>query len=176
MSVKTILYIAMSSDGFLAGENDNIDFLTPYQIADEDYGYNEFINSVGVIIVGRNTYETVVGMGYPYHPDKRVYVVTRSSIQSDRENLVFYNGDLRQLIDLQKTSQHQNIYCDGGAVLAKSLMSEGLIDIIILSVIPVKLEKGKSLFVNGVIPNNFKQVGRRVFKSGLIQYECERTF
>ncbi len=170
MSSKTILYTAMSSDGFLAGENDNIDFLNPYQIEGEDYGYNEFINSVGAILVGRRTYEIVVGMGYPYHPDKNVYVVTRASIKSDRTNLFFYNGDLKALITQLKSSPHKHIYCDGGAALAKSLLNERLIDEIILSVIPVKLEKGKLLFDKGIIPNDFEQKSRKVFETGLIQY------
>ena len=173
MSNKTILYTAMSSDGFLAGENDNIDFLSPYQVEGEDYGYNEFIKSVGAIIVGRKTYEIVIGMGYPYHPDKNVYVATRGSIKSDRENLFFYNGDMKALIKQLKSSQHKNIYCDGGAALAKSLFNERLIDEIILSVIPVKLEKGIMLFDNGIIPNDFKLKGSKEFKTGLIQYYYE---
>ena len=43
---KTILYIAMSQDGFIAGENDNINFLNPYQIEGEDYGYGNFIKTI----------------------------------------------------------------------------------------------------------------------------------
>ena len=33
----------MSQDGFIAGENDNIDFLNAYQVEGEDYGYKSFI-------------------------------------------------------------------------------------------------------------------------------------
>ena len=84
-SCKTILYIAMSEDGFIAGENDNIDFLNPYQVEGEDYGYKEFVNSVGHIIVGRKTYEMVIGMGYPYHTDKIVYVATSVARQSENK-------------------------------------------------------------------------------------------
>ena len=173
MISKTILYTAISSDGFLAAENDNIDFLNPYQVEGEDYGYNAFINSVGAIIVGRITYEIVTGMGYPYHPDKNVYVATRSSTKTDRENLFFYNGDMKALINHLKSSQHKNIYCDGGATLAKSLLDEKLIDEIILSVIPIKLEKGKLLFDKGIIPNDFKQKSRKEYETGLIQYHYD---
>ncbi len=175
MSIKTILYIAMSEDGFIAGENDSIDFLNPYQIEGEDYGYNEFINSVGNIIVGRKTYEKVIGMGFPYHPDKTVYVATRSSIQSDNGNLIYYNGSFKSLISKLKSSQHKNIYCDGGAELAKSLIVEGLIDEIILSVIPVKLETGTLLFENGMVPDHFLLKKKQAFKTGLIQYYYELT-
>ena len=47
MKAKTVLYIAMSQDGFIAGENDNIDFLNAYQVEDEDYGYKIFIKTIG---------------------------------------------------------------------------------------------------------------------------------
>jgi len=175
MSINTILYIAMSADGFIAGENNNIDFLNPYQIEGEDYGYNEFINSVGSIIVGRKTYENVIGMGFPYHPDKTVYVATKSSRQSETENLIYYYGSFKPLITKLKSSQHKNIYCDGGAELAKSLIAEDLIDEIIVSIIPVKLETGTLLFENGRVPDHFSLKKKQAFKTGLIQYSYELT-
>jgi len=45
MKARTVLYIAMSQDGFIAGENDNIDFLNAYQV-DEDYVYESFIITI----------------------------------------------------------------------------------------------------------------------------------
>ena len=163
----------MSEDGFIAGENNNINFLNPYQVEGEDYGYNEFINSVGNIIVGRKTYEIVIGMGYPYHPDKTVYVASRNPRQSETENIIFYHGSFKSLIMKLKASQHKHIYCDGGAELAKSLIGEDLIDEIILSVIPVKLENGTLLFEHGMVPHNFSLKKKQAFKTGLIQFSYE---
>lgn len=163
----------MSEDGFIAGENDNIDFLNPYQIDGEDYGYKEFINSVGHIIVGRRTYEKVISMGYDYHTDKIVYVATSSLRQSENENLTYYNGSFNALITKLKASQNTNIYCDGGAELAQSLIAENLIDEIILSIIPVKLESGTLLFEKGRVPRNFSLKKKREFKTGLVQFFYE---
>lgn len=160
----------MSEDGFIAGENDNIDFLNPYQVEGEDYGYKEFINSVGHIIVGRRTFEKVIGMGYHYHTDKIVYVATRSLRESENENLTYYNGSINALITKLKASQHTNIYCDGGAELAQSLIAENLIDEIILSIIPVKLEKGTLLFEKGIVPFNFSLKKKQAFKTRLVQF------
>lgn len=163
----------MSEDGFIAGENDNIDFLNPYQVEGEDYGYKEFINTVGHIIVGRRTYEKVIGMGYHYHTDKIVYVATSSLKLSENENLIYYNGSFNELITKLKASQHTNIYCDGGAELAQSLIAENLIDEIILSIIPVKLENGTLLFEKGTIPHNFSLKKKREFKTRLVQFYYE---
>ena len=79
----------MSKDGFIAGENDNFDFLNDYVVEGEDYGYGEFIKSVGSIIVRRRTHDKVKSMGFPCQEDKRVFVATRNSKGSASENLMF---------------------------------------------------------------------------------------
>lgn len=159
----------MSKDGFIAGENDNLDFLNKFQVEGEDYGYSNFIKTVCQIVVGRKTYEKVITMGYPYHEDKDVYVVTRNPRHSS-ERLHFYNGNLNSLIDELKRSNLGNIYCDGGAELAQTLIRIGLIDKLILSIIPVNLHKGTLLFKNGFVPSEFQVENQVNFKTGLTQF------
>ncbi|MDG2146899.1 MAG: dihydrofolate reductase family protein [Flavobacteriaceae bacterium] len=164
-----ILYIAMSTDGFIAGENGNIDFLNEFQVEGEDYGYKNFIKTISSILVGRKTYEKVINMGYPYHEDKDVYVITRNSKPSSKK-LHFYNEDLNKLINELKGLNSGDIYCDGGAELAQALISIGLIDKIILSIIPVNLHKGTLLFKNGFVPSEFLLESQVKFKTGLTQF------
>ena len=159
----------MSQDGFIAGENDNIDFLNAYQVEGEDYGYKNFIKTIGSIIVGRKTYDKVISMGYPYHPDKEVYIISRTK-KSSENSPYYYFGELNSLINKLKSLKSGNIYCDGGAQLAKSLIGIGLIDEIILSVIPVNLNKGTLLFKNGVVPAEFQIENQVEFKTGLKQF------
>lgn len=56
MERKLILYIAASLDGFIAGENDNLDFLKAVEKKGEDYGYSSFIETVDTVITGRKTF------------------------------------------------------------------------------------------------------------------------
>ena len=51
MNRKVNLYIAMSVDGYIADELDNLDFLTIVEKEGEDYGYNEFINTIDTVIL-----------------------------------------------------------------------------------------------------------------------------
>lgn len=169
MKIKTVLYIAMSQDGFIAGENDNIDFLDSYQVEGEDYGYERFIQTIGFILVGRKTYDKVISMGYPYHPDKEVYIISRTK-KSSGSSPHYYFGDLNSLVDKLKSLKSGNIYCDGGAELAKSLISIGLIDEIILSVIPVNLHNGTLLFKDGIVPGEFQIENQVEFRTGLTQF------
>lgn len=173
---KTILYIAMSADGFIASENDNLDFLHKYQIEGEDYGYQSFIEGVDAIIVGRKTYDVVIGLGFPYHPDKKIYVITRNEQRSIAENLLFYTGNLPELVSNLKSNTTKNIYCDGGAELAKSLIQHNLIDEIILSVIPTYLKSGTQLFDNGFVPAQFELINTTKYPIGLTQYHYQLNF
>lgn len=57
--MKTTVYIATSVDGFIARPDGNLDWLPTEETEDpaEDYGYQEFINSVDALVMGRHTYE-----------------------------------------------------------------------------------------------------------------------
>ncbi|MEL6593229.1 MAG: dihydrofolate reductase, partial [Bacteroidota bacterium] len=59
---EVILYISMSLDGFIAGENDDLSFLDAMQKEGEDYGYAAFTKNVDTYIVGRKTYSKVISM------------------------------------------------------------------------------------------------------------------
>ena len=54
---KVSVFIATSLDGFIAGENGELDWLDTVTTAGEDYGYAQFIANIDVLVMGRNTYE-----------------------------------------------------------------------------------------------------------------------
>jgi dihydrofolate reductase len=59
---KTILYIATSFDGHVASPNDEVDWMDRY--ANVEYGYKDFLNGVGAIIMGRRSYDIGVQQGW----------------------------------------------------------------------------------------------------------------
>ena len=68
-------FLAMSLDGFIAREDGRVDWLGPFE--NEEHGYQAFLDSVDVLVVGRNTYEFVLGLGdWPY-AGKRCVVLSR---------------------------------------------------------------------------------------------------
>lgn len=63
--MTTSVFIATSLDGFIARPDGAIDWLPAPD--DEDYGYEAFIGAIDVLVMGRHTYETVLGFGaWPY--------------------------------------------------------------------------------------------------------------
>ncbi|MFY9150869.1 MAG: dihydrofolate reductase family protein [Prolixibacteraceae bacterium] len=174
---KVILYIAMSLDGFIAAPDGDISFLSVAENGDEDYGYTRFLESVDTVIIGRKTYDKVHSMGFelPY-PENDVYVVTRNS-RPDEGKVKFYSGDLKELVDTLKTREGKHIYCDGGAETVHRLLQADLIDEMIISVIPVLLGGGISLFGNQFPEKKLELINTASFEKGLVQlhYRCIKT-
>ncbi len=95
---KVIVYIAMSLDGFIAGKNDELSFLSLVEQAGQDYGYADFITTTDTVIIGRKTYEKVLSMGYAYpHTGKDVYIITHTE-RPAIGTFKFYTGDLKELV------------------------------------------------------------------------------
>lgn len=171
---NVILYISMSLDGYIATKDESLDFLSIVEQEGEDYGYNEFVQSVDAIIIGRKTYEKVLEMGYEYpHIDKEVYILTRTERPSIG-NFKFYTGALNQLVNNLKNKPGKNIYCDGGAEIANELMKNNLVDEYIISVIPILLGNGIPLFNVGRPEQKLKLVSIKQFEKGLSQLHYKR--
>ena len=166
---QVILYIAISLDGYIAKDNDDISFLSVVQTHGEDYGYSDFIKTVDTVIMGRKTYDKVLSFGMEFlHSDKKYYVLSRQKKGTDK-NTEFYNGDIGQLITTIRKTTGKNIFIDGGAEIVFELMKQNLIDKFIISVIPHLIGGGVTLFKSGRPEQNLKLIRSMTFPSGLVQ-------
>lgn len=172
---KVFMYIAVSLDGYIARPDGNIEWLSSVQRAGEDYGYSEFIKNVDTVIVGRKTYDKVLSLGVPFpHTDKECYIITRSD-RPPIGKLIFYNKDLEELVISLKEKEGGNIFVDGGAEIVNTLMSRGLFDEYIISIIPVMLGSGIRLFHDGRPEENVSLVTAVHFESGLVQLHYRKN-
>lgn len=166
---KLILYISCSLDGYIAKPNDNLDFLNLVQRDGEDYGYNQFVQTIDTVIVGRKTYEWIIGQGYDFpHTDKECFIMTRQH-KPKEGHLTFYNGDLTELVYHLKRKPGKNIFCDGGAEIVNLLLRERLFDEMILSVIPIVVGEGIRLFNDHKSEQVLNLISVKNFDSGLVQ-------
>lgn len=169
MSRKAVVYIAASVDGYIAAPDGDLSFLSTVEKEGEDYGYATFISAVDTVVVGKNTYDKVLSMGYPFpHADKEAYIITRTERQAE-ERTVFYTGDVAELVRNLKTKEGQTIFIDGGAYVVNLLLQEKLIDEIYLSIIPVMLGSGIALFKQGNPPQHLQLRSVKQFDTGLVQ-------
>lgn len=184
MPSKVILYIAMSLDGYIADIEGNIDFLNIAELEGEDYGYNNFTNTINTLIWGRKTYDKVMSFGidFPY-PNKRVIVLSKT-LTGKNENVEFYTGDLKTLINsiketnnseinYEKKSEVKHIYCDGGGEIVAELLKNNLIDKLIITIIPHLLGSGIRLFKNNLPPQKLKFLQSNSYRNGVVQLHYE---
>jgi dihydrofolate reductase len=168
---KLILFISMSLDGFLATKDDDLSWLSIVQHEGEDYGYESFNNTADTYIVGRATYDIVVkltGGTFPPAEKHTCYVITRKNRESEN-GVIFYSGDIEELIAKLKSEEGKNIYCDGGGQIVNLLMQNNLIDEYVISIIPIILGDGKRLFIGETPKIELKALPSRQYDSGLVK-------
>lgn len=175
MNRKVIVYIAASIDGFIAGPDGNLSFLSSVEKEGEDYGYAAFTATVDTVIVGKNTYDKVLSMGYAFpHSNKESYIITRTEHPAE-SFVTFYTGDVAALVRNLKAKEGQTIFVDGGAYVVNLLLKHQLIDEIYLSIIPVILGSGISLFKQGNPLQAAVLQSVRHFDTGLVQLHYQFT-
>lgn len=142
---RVILYIAKSIDGFISGPNDEMDWIPHSEL--EDFGYEEFYNSIDITIMGKTTFDFIDKMDieFPYKPTKN-YVFT-NNLNSDNEYVEFVNEEIVSFIkNLKNSSKNKRIWVIGGRAVIHPLIKENLFDEYQIADIPVILSKGKPLF------------------------------
>jgi dihydrofolate reductase len=169
------VYIAASLDGFIARPDGGLDWLDIVHSPGEDYGYKVFFDSVDALVMGRKTYDTVLGFEkWPYE-NKRVVVVSHAASRgAGKHGETFHSGPLEPLLDRLGADGVRRVYVDGG-VLIRSFLAAGLIDDVTVSVIPILLGSGVPLF--GGVEQRMTLVSSRSFPSGLVQlcYKIDRA-
>ncbi|MFZ4826436.1 MAG: dihydrofolate reductase family protein [Phototrophicaceae bacterium] len=153
---QLVLYIASSLDGYIATSDGGLDWLKPFENADEDYGYHDLLERVGVLVMGGNTYRVVESFGewvYPDH-DSMVFSRTLSLERPAHHRASVIREDIPSTIRHLKQTSAQDIWLVGGAQIIRPCVEHHLIDEIILTLIPVMLGQGIPLFQPHAMPTH----------------------
>jgi dihydrofolate reductase len=172
---KAILYIATSLDGLIAGKKDDISWLFRYN--DVEYGYNQFFSTIGAIIQGRRSYDIEVQHGWENAHPVPTFVLSHDlpERRPQRKDVVFTAEDIAEVLNKAKHLTSKDVWIEGGANVAQQFLKRGLIDEIVLSVVPVILGDGTRLFgtTNGPIELSLRDVKR--YDKGLVQLTYGRA-
>lgn len=173
--MRTIVYIGTSLDGFIARTDGNLDWLT--QFADEDaiHAYEEFMNRIDAIIIGRGTFEKILTFpSWPY--EKKAFVLSASLKHLPdtlRGKATLLSMKPRELLNYLSGMGFSNVYVDGGKVI-QSFLNEDLIDELIVSKVPVLIGNGIPLFGFLDTELQFKHARTEVQSNGLVRSYYKR--
>ena len=143
---KLFLYIATSLDGYIATEDDSLEWLFKTE-GKGDNGYSEFYNTVDTILIGRRTYDWIIEKekgNFPYK-NKECYIFSRSK-SGKNENVEFINQDVVEFTNKIKRLDGGNIWLVGGGNLLHSFIKERLVDEFIITIAPTLIGHGIPLF------------------------------
>lgn len=162
------VFIATSRDGFIAGPDDDLSWL-PDGHAGEDYGYEAFMADTAAIVMGRRTYDVVQGFGidWPY-ADTPVFVVTSRPLDADEPSVQPVSGTPAEILARVREVTDGGVYVDGGDVI-RQFLDAGLIDEATITVIPVDIGEGVSLFATDAQRSRLGQPASTAFPSGVVQ-------
>lgn len=163
--------MAMTLDGFVARKDHALDWLMKQNTDGEDHGFEEFRDSVDVIVMGTGSFKTVLGFDeWPYHKP----VVVLSSTLSDND----IPDHLKDKVEISQFNPEtlmasfsergfERVYVDGGAII-RSFLGAGLIADMKITMIPILIGDGIRIFgdLDKDIDLTLEQV--QAFPSGLV--------
>ncbi len=175
--LSNIVYIGTSLDGYISAPDGNLDWMSYIPIPEgDDLGFAEFISRIDAVVMGRLTFETLVGfgVGWPYPVPGLVLSSTLSSAPPDlADHVEFANGTPHEIVELAKAKGFENLYIDGGQTI-QNFMREDLIDELVISQIPLLLGGGVRLFGELDQRLNFELVSTETLLSQIVKSRYRR--
>lgn len=176
-------YLAMSLDGFIAGPHDGLEWLTAQRplhapMASEAWDgapssavtFEDFTSTVGCMLMGRRTYDVVSAMDgpWPYGEMPIIVATTRPSL-SAHVTVQSASGDIVELLDKARDrADGRDVYVDGGEMVRQAIEA-GLLDELIVTIVPIALGAGVSLFAGLPSPHLMTITNVAKYDQGLVQ-------
>ncbi len=154
--MTTYVYIAASLDNFIAAPDGSLDWLNEIpNPTQSDYGFAGFIRNIDAVVMGRKTFETVLGFdAWPYSVP--VFVLSRSLASLPikvAQKAEIIRGEPSEVVKTLNERGFHNLYVDGGRTI-QGFLEADLIDEMIITRVPILLGDGVPLF--GSLPRVMK--------------------
>jgi dihydrofolate reductase len=183
--MKTQYYTASSLDGFIATQNDSLEWL--FSLGDPpETSYPAFIEEVGALAMGSATYEWLLrhALGpeaaepqpWPYQQPTWVFS-SRSLTPIAGADIRFVRGDVRPVHrDMAEAAGGKNLWIVGGGDLVGQFYDHGLLDEIFVQIGSVVLGAGKPLLPRTITHPSLRLVSARQMGVGFVElhYEVRR--
>jgi dihydrofolate reductase len=131
---------------------------------------------IGALLMGRRTYDVVEGFGGEWaYGERPVLVATRGPLELKIPTVRAVEGPIAALIkQAQAAAGELDVYIDGGELIRQALEA-GLIDELIISIIPTILGAGTPLFAGHPRRHDLTLISSQNFTGGLVQLTYRPT-
>jgi dihydrofolate reductase len=146
---KVVVNRSVSVDGFIAGPGDAMDWILEYVKEDR---FPEVMAATGAMLVGRRTYDVSRRMSeadtdYDGGP---VFVLTHRPPDEPQSGVTFLTGDLEEAIETARGAAGGKNLEILGADLASQCLRRGLVDEVLVYVLPVLMGDGVRFSTSGL--------------------------
>jgi dihydrofolate reductase len=153
---KTLYYTASTLDGFIADENNSLEWLFEVERSEGDDSFARFFAEIGAMAMGATTYEWVVDherlrdepeRWRAYYGDTPCWVFTHRALpEIPGAPVRFVQGDVAPVHrEMTHRARDENIWLVGGGDLVGQFADRGLLDEVVVGVAPVTLGRGAPL-------------------------------
>lgn len=138
-------FLGCSLDGFIAGPNGELDWLTMF----DNTGYDEFFGSVDAMAMGRTTYDVMREMAPEYYRGMPIHVLSASLPPGPQPDMgdspITVHAGVEALQAALDGTEVRRVYADGGRTV-QSLIAAGLLADLTVTRVPVLIGAGIPLF------------------------------
>lgn len=144
---RTIYFTAATLDGFLADEQDSLDWLFTQDDQGQGFNYDDFISDVGAVVTGATTYDWVrANHDGPWPYEQPTFVFSHAGRVADEAQIHSVSGEVAEHWSaIAKAAEGKNVWVVGGGDLAAQFAEAGHLDQLWLSIAPVTLGSGRPL-------------------------------
>ena len=162
--------MAVSLDGFIASRDGSVRWLEAYD--PYEVGFGEFLASVGAIVMGRRSYDQMLGFGpWPYG-GKRTIVMTRRPLTPATPDTEATAEPVPVLAE-RLAAERNDVWIFGGGEIARAFLAAGRLDTLELCIVPVLISEGIALFGPGTAPSNLRLTMTKPYANGLVRLDYE---
>lgn len=169
MKHSLVYYVAASLDGYIARPDGRVDWLEALAQPADDPGYQSFYASVDGLLMGRATYEAQLARttAWPY-AGKPCIVQTRADLPLAAPDVRLSRSTPAAAIAELVSAGCRRIWLVGGGSLAGTCYAAGLLDELVVSLMPHLLGAGIPLFATG-LERGLRLHEQRSFANGVVQ-------
>src|SRR5919109_4001211 len=155
---NVVLFMAMSLDGFIAGPDDNVSspagrggerlFVWSDEGAVAKAVHAEY-NATGAVLSGRRTYDLVNGWDGDHHNGVPMFILTHkppAKVPHGKGTYTFVTDGVESAVAQAKAAAGDKDVLLHGADIAQQCLQAGLLDGMLIHLIPVLLGEGRRLF------------------------------